>query len=182
MSENRTWVRFFTIADYEEEEIWLRQQHRSGWKLSRLIVPCFYIFERCEPEDVVYRLDYRNNREDEEYLRLFEDYGWEVCGRCMGWLYFRKPAEQTDDRQEDEIFSDNASRVDMVDHIVRTRMLPLLTIFLCCLLPSWMRMFSGGIFNVLSYVLYALVLVYIWLIVYSGIKLTRLRKKYESQK
>ena len=29
----KTMLRFFTIADYEEEELWLREQHRSGWRL-----------------------------------------------------------------------------------------------------------------------------------------------------
>lgn len=33
MSEKKTWIRFFTIADYEEEESWLRNQHQKGWKL-----------------------------------------------------------------------------------------------------------------------------------------------------
>ena len=30
MSECKTVLRFFTIADYEEEEQWLHQQHRSS--------------------------------------------------------------------------------------------------------------------------------------------------------
>ena len=94
MSETKTMIRFFTIADYEDEEIWLREQHRKGWKLQRMIVPCFYIFEACTPEDVIYRLDYRNNEEDSEYLQLFRDYGWEQFARCMGWLYFRKSASE----------------------------------------------------------------------------------------
>lgn len=32
MSDRKTLIRFFTIADYEDEEIWLRQQHNCGWK------------------------------------------------------------------------------------------------------------------------------------------------------
>ena len=30
MSNRKTMIRFFTIADYEEEEIWLREQHKKG--------------------------------------------------------------------------------------------------------------------------------------------------------
>ena len=71
MSEKKTWIRFFTIADYEEEESWLRNQHQKGWKLLRMTPPCFYVFERCQPEDVVYRLDYKNSTEDSEYLQMF---------------------------------------------------------------------------------------------------------------
>ena len=74
MNNTKTIVRFFTIADYEEEEIWLRQQHKGGWKLIKTVLPCFYIFESCTPEDVVYRLDYTNNTESSDYFQLFQDY------------------------------------------------------------------------------------------------------------
>ena len=43
MNSRKTVIRFFTIADYEEEEVWLHNQHKNGWKLSRMIPPCFYI-------------------------------------------------------------------------------------------------------------------------------------------
>ena len=92
MNERKTELRFFTIADYEEEEVWLREEHRKGWALLKVTPPCFYVFERCEPEDVVYRLDYKNGEESGEYFQLFRDYGWENCGRCLGWLFFRKSA------------------------------------------------------------------------------------------
>ena len=67
---NKTVIRFFTIADYEEEEIWLRKQHRSGWKLTGMTPPCIYRFESCEPEDVIYRLDFRNNERPEDYMQM----------------------------------------------------------------------------------------------------------------
>jgi hypothetical protein len=70
MSDRKTLVRFFTIADYEEEEIWLREQHKNGWKLVKTDVPCFYIFESYAPEDVVYRLNFKKNREDRDYLQI----------------------------------------------------------------------------------------------------------------
>ena len=37
MPETKTMIRFFTIADYEEEEIWLHEQHKNGWKLHKMI-------------------------------------------------------------------------------------------------------------------------------------------------
>lgn len=76
MNSKKTVIRFFTIADYEEEEIWLRNQHKNGWKLSRMIPPCFFLFEKCIPEDVTYRLDYKNNGETGSYFQIFKDYGW----------------------------------------------------------------------------------------------------------
>lgn len=39
MNNRKTAVRFFTIADYEEEEVWLHNQHKNGWKLLRMIPP-----------------------------------------------------------------------------------------------------------------------------------------------
>ena len=82
MSECKTVLRFFTIADYEEEEQWLHQQHSRGWKLVKMIPPCFYRFEKCQPEDVVYRLDYQNGQENGNYFQMFHDYGWEYLGQC----------------------------------------------------------------------------------------------------
>lgn len=41
MSNTKTVIRFFTIADYEEEEAWLRSRHNSGWKLAKLLSPAF---------------------------------------------------------------------------------------------------------------------------------------------
>ncbi len=180
MAETKTVFRFFTIADFEEEEAWLREQHRAGWKLKNAAV-FLYTFERCAPEDVIYRLDYKNGEESEDYLQLFRDYGWEYFDHNAGWLYFRKPAAEVTDEADGEIFSDGLSRVEMVRKVALTRLLPMLTIFLCCLMPSWLRLFDSGVFNAISIVLYALVLLYIWMIVYCGVKLTRLKKKYKEQ-
>ena len=103
MPETKTMIRFFTIADYEEEEIWLHEQHKNGWKLHKMIPPCLYIFEKCTPEDVIYRLDYKNGAENANYFQLFTDYGWEYIGRCVGWLYFRKPASVQNTEQDGEL-------------------------------------------------------------------------------
>ena len=118
MPETKTMIRFFTIADYEEEEIWLHEQHKNGWKLHKMIPPCLYIFEKCTPEDVIYRLDYKNGAENANYFQLFTDYGWEYIGRCVGWLYFRKPASVQNTEQDGELFSDNESKIDLIRHIM----------------------------------------------------------------
>ena len=168
MNNRKTVIRFFTIADYEEEEVWLHNQHKNGWKLSRMIPPCFYIFEKCTPKDVAYRLDYKNNAETSNYFQIFRDYGWEYIGRCVGWLYFRKPSSETDTEQDGEIFSDNESRIDMINHVVKTRLFfrsietsdPLATVFTV-------------FFAVMT-------LLYLYLLIYCGLKLRKLRKKYRN--
>lgn len=179
MAERKTKIRFFTIADYENEENWLRSQHRAGWKLVKMVPPCFFTFEACEPEDVVYRLDYKNGQESGDYLRLFQDYGWEHCGTCLGWLYFRKPAGENP--EDGEIFSDDASRLEMIDHILKTRLLPLAVIFLCCVVPNFTRAVSTSdpAAWVLTLVFSALMGLYVFLLLYCGIKLRKLREKYK---
>ncbi len=180
MSNRKTLTRFFTIADYEEEEIWLRRQHKNGWKLVKTVLPCFYIFEKCTPEDVVYRLDYKNHTENGDYFQIFQDYGWEYFNRCTGWLYFRKPMSETDSEQDAEIFSDDSSRLEMVSNIVRTRMLPLLIIFFCCVVPNFIRSIDmdkphAYVFTAIFSVLF---LLYLYLFIHCGLKLRKLKNKY----
>ena len=180
MAETKTMIRFFTVADYEEEEQWLRRQHQNGWMLTRTILPCFFVFERCAPADVVYRLHYKNDCGNGDYFQLFQDYGWTYCSRCMGWLYFRRPVSETDAAQDLEIFSDDASRVEMLQSIVRTRMLPLLAVFFGCLLPQFIRSVTGEVpyANVFTVVFSVLLLLYLFLFIHCGGKLRRLKKKY----
>ena len=180
MNNRKTKIRFFTIADYEDEEVWLQNQHKNGWKLSKMILPCFYIFEQCTPEDVVYRLDYQNNAETGSYFQIFRDYEWEYVGRCNGWLYFRKPLSKTDSEQDCEIFSDSESKISMINHVLKTRLLPLIIIFFCCLLPNFFRSITLGdpLSNVFTALFAILTLLYLYLIVHCGLKLQKLRKKY----
>ncbi len=179
---SKTKLHFFTIADYEEEERWLREQHKQGLRLVKLIPPCFYVFEECTPEDVVYRLDYKNGTPSGEYLQMFRDYGWEPCGSCVGWMYFRKPASEMEAENDAEIFSDDSSRVELIQHVMKTRMLPILAIFLLCVVPNWLNclpgvgvtanLFFGIIFSVLM-------VLYVFLLLYCGRKLTLLHRKYK---
>ncbi len=183
MAETKTMLRFFTIADYEEEEIWLREQHSMGWKLAKTTLPCFYTFERCEPEDVIYRLDFKNGEEKGDYFQMYRDYGWEYFDSCAGWLYFRKRAAEATDEADGELFSDGLSKVEMVKNIVRTRMLPILLIFFCCVLPNLINSTRGlipgsGFFAVFFGLMFAL---YLELILHCSVKLAKLKKKYQDQ-
>ena len=174
---SKTMIRFFTIADYEEEEIWLRKQHQSGLKLVKMIPPCFYIFEKCEPRDVIYRLDYKSSGQTDEYMQMLRDFGWEYFAHCNAWLYFRKPADEVEAEQDGELFSDNASRVELVSQVVKTRFLPLTVIFLCCVIPGFVRttMEEEAGLSILFGILFV---VYVFLIVYCGFKLRKIRAKY----
>ncbi len=175
-------VHVFSIADYEEEEIWLRRQHQQGLRFIKIVPPCFYVFEECSPEDVVYRLDYQNRSASSDYKQMFQDYGWEYTGSCAGWLYFRKPASQIRQENDGEIFSDGQSKADMIQHVLKTRMMPLLAIFFCLLLLNWVRAFSGSLGKVDAFLIVCfsvLIVLYLCLMIHCGRKLAKLRKKYK---
>lgn len=176
----KTFYRFYTIADYEEEEKWLRRQHQKGWKLVRMIPPCIYTFASCEPQDVIYRLDYKNSEQSADYMLMLKDFGWEYIGDCLGWLYFRKPAAAAETEEDGELFSEDASRVEMVSKIVRTRMLPLGIIFLCCVIPNLLRAEREG-WGALSIFFLIMFVIYVYLLIYCGIKLSRIRRRYSHQ-
>lgn len=175
-------IHFFTIADYEEEEIWLHNQHLNGWKLVKMIPPCIYIFEVCAPAEIAYRLDYKNNSETSDYFQFLPDFGWEYIGRCVGWLYFRKPTAQMDPAPVGELFSDNASRIDLIDHVVKTRLLPVFIIFVCCVFPNFLRTVetSDPLSTVFAAFFAIVTLIYVYLLVYCGLKLRKLREKYKN--
>lgn len=50
MPETKTMIRFFTIADYEEEEIWLHEQHKNGWKLHKMHHRAFIFLKSVHPK------------------------------------------------------------------------------------------------------------------------------------
>lgn len=179
MANYKTKIRFFTIADYEEEQAWLEDQHRQGWKLKNMTPPCLFTFEEVGPEEVVYRLDYKNEKVTGEYLQMFRDYGWEYSGSCMGWNYFSKLKSQIENESEMKIFSDSESKIEMIDRIFKTRMLPLVIIFCAIIVPNLLRLSSSGSGprNVLFIITLMIFALYIYLFLYCGLKLKKIKNK-----
>ncbi|MCD7737214.1 MAG: DUF2812 domain-containing protein [Lachnospiraceae bacterium] len=177
-TDTKRFVRFFTITDYEAEEQWLHEMYLKGWKPLKFTPPCFYVFEACEPADMIFRLEFHERSVDTqpEYLKMVNDYGWEYLFSCTNWRYFCKPASPDD--QSNELFTDNSSRMEMVWKIARRRYLPIAVIFLCCVLPYTIRTFSGEFEAVLGVLWICLFLFYTILLLYCGAGLLRLRKKF----
>ena len=134
MAETKIKLRFFTIPQWEKEADWLRSMHQQGWKLQRITPPCWYRFERCTPEDVIYQLDFNLEgiEQKEEYVQMFQDCGWEYIQYMVGYSYFRKAVSEMSDADE-EIFCDEDSRLDMMKRVWKGKILPLLAIFFCLL-------------------------------------------------
>lgn len=129
--------KWFTIFEYEKEQDYLREMHKSGWKFVRVTGLGLYHFEDCAPQDVVYQLDYNEEglAHKDEYLKMFEDCGWEYLQDYFGYSYFRKAVSEA--AAAEEIFCDEESKFQMMQRVIKGKMLPLLVIFLTCLLPQF---------------------------------------------
>lgn len=164
MKEKKTELRFFTVAQWQKEQDYLRSQHQKGWKFTGLRGLGVYHFERCQPEDVVYQLDYNPEglSHKSQYIRMFSDCGWEYLQDYVGYSYFRKPAAQM--QGEEEIFCDDSSRLDMMKRVFKGRIIPLLILFFLQLLPNLLRQLShpvlmGPVFTIIFSALFVIYLI-----------------------
>lgn len=146
--EKKVIYRIATIADYEREAVFLGRMHSEGWKLkevsySNLVVAVKYTFEKCQPEQVVYQLDFYPMKKSERasYLQLFKDCGWEHITDFNGFSYFRKAHSEIESDAEFEIYNDATGKLDMVNRILRLRLLPVL-FFLSMLIPLFLKLLS----------------------------------------
>ena len=144
--EKKIVYRITTIADYDREALYLGEMHAKGWKLkevsySNLVVAVKYTFEKCQPEQVSYQLDFYPMKKSERasYLQLFKDCGWEHITDFNGFSYFRKLRSGIELDAEFEIYNDATSKLDMVLRILRLRLLPVL-LLLAILSPILFRL------------------------------------------
>lgn len=174
--------RFWTIADFETEEIFLREQHRQGWSFVKYTLPGFYTFEACTPEDVIYQLDFNDLKfiANSAYLQMFADYGWEYIQSVNGFSYFRKPAA-THNNEDLTIFSDTESKIDMIQKIIRHRLIPIFICFVCCVLPQlFIQLQFHNLANRILYGVYVILFfLYIALFTHIITTLSKLKKKYQ---
>ena len=156
--EKKIVYRIFTIADYEREALYFIEMHAQGWKLRKvsysiLLFAVKYTFEKCQPEQVSYQLDFYPMKKSERasYLQLFKDCGWEHITNFNGFSYFRKAHSEIESDAEFEIYNDATGKLDMVNRILRLRLLPVL-FFLSMLIPLFLKLlnerdvFSGLVF------------------------------------
>ena len=148
--EKKVVYRIATIADYDREALYLGEMHTQGWKLkevsySNLVVAVKYTFEKCQPEQVSYQLDFYPMKKSERasYLQLFKDCGWEHITDFNGFSYFRKPHSGIESDAEFEIYNDATGKLTMVKRILTMRMLPILLLF-SALLPVFSKSLGGG--------------------------------------
>lgn len=180
MKEKKTEFKIFTISQYEKEAAYLRRMHQSGWKITSIRFPGFYTFEACEPEDVVYQLDYNRDSaaNKEEYVQMFADCGWNYLFDFVDYSYFCKPAAAFQGTEEKSIFCDDASRLDMMKRIALGRLFPLFVIFACIVLPQlWMQLSDLNKHPVISFTYIALFVLYCVIFLAYGIHYYTFKKK-----
>lgn len=161
--------RLFTIVDFDKQENFLRQMHRQGWCYTKTYALAFHHFVPCQPEDVIYKLDFQKRGDEAAYQQLFLDYGWEFVTSCLHFKLFRKPAYLG----EADIFSDTSSRMDMIKRLFWGRFAVVLMIFMTTALPGLFREHGGNGRTWLP-----VIVIYLLLFAYSGHGFYRLYRQY----
>ena len=189
--EKKVVYRSATIADYDREALYLRKMHAEGWKLkevtySNLVVAVKYTFEKCQPEQVSYQLDFYPMKKSERasYLQLFKDCGWEHITDFNGFSYFRKLHSGIESDAEFEIYNDASGKLAVVKRILIIRMIPILLIFLLifsALLPVFSKFVSGD--SSFSWDMFLIVLIDFVLLIINAIQISyvlwRLSQKWK---
>lgn len=105
-----TEYRFFTPADFREEQAYLELKHRQG-KAFVGVHNFKYTFESASCMDMVYVRDYK---EDDifvdDYIAMYEESGWEFVYRTDEYFYFRTLRDSIVQPEELEIFSTDFDR------------------------------------------------------------------------
>ena len=152
--EKKVVYRIVTVADYEREAVFLGRMHAEGWKLSKvsysyLLVAVKYTFEKCQPEQVSYQLDFYPMKKSERasYLQLFKDCGWEHITDFNGFSYFRKVLSNIESDAEFEIYNDATGKLAMIKRILIMRVFPIFLLFSALLLVFSKLLTGKGYFS-----------------------------------
>ena len=139
--ESKIEKRSFGIAEFAEEEKWLEEQHKSGWRIIKTNGNK-YQFERCDVDEWIYQLDFKENGvAEEEYIQMFMDCGWEYVLKYEKWCYFRRKKEAGVDLS---IFSDRFSKIDMYTKILQSRRLIVtVAVFAIACVIDWLTIFTN---------------------------------------
>lgn len=131
MNEHKIIKSNFPLSDFEEEQQFLSSQHADGWKLLS-IAGKRYTFEKCDKEAFVYQIDFNpDEREKDEYIQLYTDFGWQFITEKEGRFYFCKSALPFD---ENKIFSDRETKAVMCHKIIKRKMIRFIPLSIITLL------------------------------------------------
>ncbi|MHC0037615.1 DUF2812 domain-containing protein [Pseudoneobacillus sp. C159] len=119
--------KFFLAWQDSNEEVWLNEMARKGWALKTY--KYLYHFEKMEPTNYIYKLDYKANRDEDldEYKMIFEEAGWEYVTRYGDWHYFRTVAEG---ETAPEIYTENEYQIEKYKGLLQQLISALITIII----------------------------------------------------
>ena len=86
-------IRFRLYFDKDAETKWLNEMAEQGWAMKRFFAG-FYSFEKCEPGQYVYQVDFGNRffSVSEEYRDFMQDTGVDIVQTWGFWIILRKQA------------------------------------------------------------------------------------------
>ena len=114
---------------------------------------------------------------------MFSDNGWEFLWSVNGFSIFRK-LRASDSESNNEIFTDNTSKLQMLQKIQQRRLLPLVTIFLCAVLPNFVKGINGefgrsGSELSLTVIFGIMFILYTYVFIKSFVKIKKLKAKLQ---
>lgn len=139
---NKKCARLFWVWQEEKEIEWLRQMSQKGWHLENICI-FIYTFRKGEPKDIIYHKDYTwtKHRDEEEYLGIFKDAGWNHICRQGYVHYFSSPAEN----KFKKVYTDNQSRLNNYRGLLRVHVI--IIVMLIIALNSVSKRAVGKEFN-----------------------------------
>jgi hypothetical protein len=164
--------RWFWAWDDEKEEAYLREMALGGWHFKAVTIPGNYRFEKGEPRNDFYRLDFLANYKDKDnYLQLFKDAGWSHVGEYGSWQYFRKTAIEGETL---EIFTDNESKQKKYGRILLYLIIfmPIYTVLITRVNEA-----SSTFYKIVTFVWFLFFLVYIYAMLMLIRRISQLKKK-----
>ncbi|MGN0250991.1 MAG: DUF2812 domain-containing protein [Oliverpabstia sp.] len=86
-------IKFRLYFDKDAETKWLNEMAEQGWAMKRFFAG-FYSFERCEPGQYMYQVDFGNHffSVSEEYREFMQETGVEIVQPWGFWIILRKKA------------------------------------------------------------------------------------------
>ena len=131
MSDRKIIKRNFPLSDFEEEQTFLTSHHADGWRLLS-VKGKKYTFQKCDKEVFVYQIDFNpDEKQKDEYIQLYTDFGWQFITDKDGRFYFCKSAMGDD---ENTIFSDRETKAIMCRKIIKRKLIGFIPIFIISLL------------------------------------------------
>ena len=161
--------RMFPIFDLDQVEDYLHEMHLKGWRYRTSRFGFFY-FDKCQPDDIIYRIyiyDSRFLKKYKQELQDFRDRGWELIERGFCSI-LRKPA--SDILLEDQVYMSKGLRWE----VMRSRLRSCTATFLGGLVVC-MSLFKEE----LSMSFFIIFLLYAFLISYLIYGFFRLKRKYQ---